>query len=54
MNLVDSSGGLEYFADGDNADFFAPAITETEGWSKFLTEEASVMLESDHRRHLAF
>ena len=26
MNLVDSSGWLEYFADGKNADFFAPAI----------------------------
>ncbi|GIX27975.1 type II toxin-antitoxin system VapC family toxin [Pelomicrobium sp. G1] len=28
MNLVDSSGWLEYFADGANADFFAPAIEE--------------------------
>jgi toxin FitB len=27
MNVVDSSGWLEYFADGSNADFFAPAIT---------------------------
>ncbi len=26
MNVVDSSGWLEYFADGENADFFAPAI----------------------------
>jgi predicted nucleic acid-binding protein len=26
MNLVDSSGWLEYFADGPNADFFAAAI----------------------------
>lgn len=26
MNLVDSSGWLEYFADGPNASFFAPAI----------------------------
>lgn len=26
MNAVDSSGWLEYFADGPNADFFAPAI----------------------------
>jgi toxin FitB len=26
MNLVDSSGWLEYFADAANADFFAPAI----------------------------
>jgi predicted nucleic acid-binding protein len=28
MNVVDSSGWLEYFADGPNADFFAPAITD--------------------------
>ena len=26
MNVVDSSGWLEYFADGPNADFFSPAI----------------------------
>ena len=26
MNIVDSSGWLEYFADEPNADFFAPAI----------------------------
>ncbi|MBI3303910.1 MAG: type II toxin-antitoxin system VapC family toxin [Deltaproteobacteria bacterium] len=26
MNVVDSSGWLEYFADGPNADIFAPAI----------------------------
>ena len=30
MNLVDSSGWLEYFADGPNADFFAPAIEDTD------------------------
>jgi predicted nucleic acid-binding protein len=30
MNLVDSSGWLEYFADGPNAAFFAPAILDTE------------------------
>ena len=30
MNLVDSSGWLEYFADGKNADHFAPAIEDTE------------------------
>ena len=29
MNVVDSSGWLEYFADGPNADFFAPAIEDT-------------------------
>ena len=26
MNVVDSTGWLEYFADGSNAEFFAPAI----------------------------
>jgi predicted nucleic acid-binding protein len=30
VNLVDSSGWLEYFADGKNASFFAPAIENTE------------------------
>lgn len=30
MNLVDSSGWLEYFSDGPNADFFAPAIEDAE------------------------
>lgn len=29
MNLVDSSGWLEYFADGPNAAFFAPPIEAT-------------------------
>ncbi len=29
MNLVDSCGWLEYFANGANADFFAPAIENT-------------------------
>ncbi len=28
MNVVDSSGWLEYFADSANADFFAPAIED--------------------------
>ena len=28
MNIVDSSGWLEYFADGPNADFFAPSIED--------------------------
>lgn len=28
MNLVDSCGWLEYFADGPNADFFAPALED--------------------------
>jgi predicted nucleic acid-binding protein len=30
MNLVDSSGWLEYFADAANADFFAPAIEDAD------------------------
>ena len=29
MNLVDSCGWLEYFADGPQADFYAPAIEDT-------------------------
>lgn len=28
MNVVDSSGWLEYFANGPNADFFAPPIED--------------------------
>lgn len=28
-NVIDSSGWLEYFADGENANFFAPAIENT-------------------------
>ncbi|MEZ5330505.1 MAG: type II toxin-antitoxin system VapC family toxin [Thermoanaerobaculia bacterium] len=28
MNLVDSSGWLEYFGDGPNADAFAPAVED--------------------------
>jgi predicted nucleic acid-binding protein len=30
MNVVDSSGWLEFFADGPNAMFFAPSITDLE------------------------
>ena len=30
MNLVDSSGWLEYFADGKNAGYFAPVINDTD------------------------
>jgi predicted nucleic acid-binding protein len=29
VNVVDSSGWLEYFANGKNADFFAPSIEAT-------------------------
>lgn len=31
MNVVDSSGWLEYFANGANAGFFAPAIEDLDG-----------------------
>ena len=30
MNMIDSSGWLEYFTDGETADFFAPAIENLE------------------------
>jgi len=30
LNLVDSSGWLEYFADGKNAEHFAPVINDTQ------------------------
>jgi predicted nucleic acid-binding protein len=30
VNVVDSSGWLEYFAAGPNADFFAPALSATD------------------------
>lgn len=30
MNVVDSSGWLEYFADGPNAEFFAAPVEDTE------------------------
>lgn len=30
MNVIDSSGWLEYFTNGENADFFAPAIEDPE------------------------
>src|SRR5437016_2941951 len=30
MNVIDSSGWLDYFADGPNAAFFAPAIERTD------------------------
>ena len=39
MNVVDSSGWLEYFADGRNADFFAPAI---ENLSELVVPSISV------------
>lgn len=30
MNVVDSSGWIEYFINGDNADSFAPPVQDTE------------------------
>ena len=39
MNVVDSSGWLEYFADGPNADFFASAI---EGVSELAVPSISI------------
>ena len=39
MNVIDSSGWLEYFADGSNADFFAPAI---ESVSELLVPSISI------------
>jgi len=39
MNIVDSSGWLEYFAEGPNADFFAPAI---ENVDELLTPSISI------------
>lgn len=39
MNVVDSSGWLEYFAGAPNADFFAPAIEAT---SKLVVPSVSL------------
>jgi predicted nucleic acid-binding protein len=39
MNVVDSSGWLEYFADGPNAGFFAPAIHD---FSKLIVPTVSM------------
>jgi uncharacterized protein with PIN domain len=40
MNVVDSSGWLEYFADGPNAGFFAPAVENLE---KLLVPSISLL-----------
>jgi predicted nucleic acid-binding protein len=40
MNIVDSSGWLEYFADAPNADFFAPAVENAE---KLLVPSISLL-----------
>jgi len=40
MNVVDSCGWLEYFADGRNAAFFAPAIENTR---KLLVPSISIL-----------
>jgi len=39
MNVVDSSGWLEYFAEGPNADFFAPSIEDV---SKLVVPSVSI------------
>jgi predicted nucleic acid-binding protein len=39
MNVVDSSGWLEYFADGPNADFFAAAV---ESLSELVVPSVSI------------
>jgi predicted nucleic acid-binding protein len=39
MNVIDSSGWLEYLADGPNADFFAPAIEDV---SKLVVPSVSI------------
>jgi predicted nucleic acid-binding protein len=39
MNVVDSSGWLEYFADGPQAEFFAPPIEDV---SKLIVPSLSV------------
>jgi len=39
MNIVDSSGWLEFFADGPNASFFAPAIQKP---SELLVPSVSI------------
>jgi predicted nucleic acid-binding protein len=39
MNVVDSSGWLEYFADGPNADFFAPATARAHGAALWTQDE---------------
>ncbi len=50
MNVVDSSGWLEYFADEPNADFFAPAIEN----AKELVVPAISIYEVFKRACLAF
>lgn len=40
MNVVDSSGWLEYFAEGRNAAFFAPAVEDTR---KLLVPSISIL-----------
>ena len=46
-NLVDSCGWLEYFADGDNANFFAPALEDVDNLivpSLCITEVFKILL----------
>ncbi|HEY3876321.1 MAG TPA: type II toxin-antitoxin system VapC family toxin [Candidatus Kapabacteria bacterium] len=37
MNVIDSSGWLEYFAEGPNASFFAPAIEDISSLAALLS-----------------
>lgn len=49
MNVVDSCGWLEYFANGTNADFFAPAI---ENVQDLIVPHIVVFEVSKRLRHL--
>ena len=40
MNVIDSSGWLEYFAGGKNAGFFAPAVEQT---AKLIVPSVSLL-----------
>ena len=59
MNVVDSSGWLEYFADAENASFFEPAIEDVDHlrffpsiFTKFLNVSASSVGKVLHCRPL--
>ena len=44
MNLVDSSGWLEYFTDGPNAGFFAPAIEDAAAQGRIVRVDDAIAL----------
>jgi len=50
-NLVDSCGWLEYFANGANADFFAPAIEDTDRPSPVTSSTTRSQLSALLDRH---